>query len=190
VVSWPEFVPSGILRRLAGAEVDFVVVGGVAVVLQAIPRFTQDLDICYAPDQENLDALGRVLVELDTKLAGIEESVPFVPDGRTLRRTQILCLETSEGPLDLLANPAGAPPYAKLRERAEPMDVGGFTILVASIDDMISMKEAAGRGQDIVDVESLQIARRRRGGGGQRSRARTRARGARARRAPRRARPR
>jgi hypothetical protein len=55
---------------------------------------------------------------------------------------------------------------AKLRARAEPLDVCGFRILVASIDDMISMTEAAGRAQDLVDVESLEIARRRRGAGG------------------------
>src|ERR1700685_3706609 len=103
--------------------VDFVIVGGVAVVLQAMPRFTKDLDICYATAEENLDALGRVLVGLTARPRGIPETVPFVPDGRSLRQTQILCLTTPIGDIDLLANPEGSPDYETLRERASVMDL-------------------------------------------------------------------
>ena len=42
---------------LAHAEIDFVVVGGVAIVVQAHPRLTRDLDICYATDTTNLERL-------------------------------------------------------------------------------------------------------------------------------------
>ena len=82
-----------------------MIVGGVAVILQAMPRFTKDLDICYSTDQDNLDALGRVLVTLGARLRGIPETVPFVPDGRTLRQTQIMCLTTPVGDIDLLVEP-------------------------------------------------------------------------------------
>ena len=105
---------------LAGAGIDFVVVGGVAVVVQASPRFTRDLDICYATDAANLERLGVLLVALDAKLRGVDEDVPFVPDVRTLRRTQMLTLATREGDLDLLVDPAGSPGYAALRRRAAP----------------------------------------------------------------------
>ena len=164
--SWldqPAFKLGNLLRRLTEAGVDFVIVGGVAVVLQASPRFTRDLDICYATGQENLRRLARVLVDLSATLRGVDEDLPFVPDERTLRRTQILTLSTGEGDIDLLVDPDGSPGYATLQRRADRMDLDGLTVAVASIDDMIAMKRAAGRPQDHVDLESLEIARRRRG---------------------------
>jgi hypothetical protein len=88
VASWSEYQPAALVRALVEGGVDFVVIGGVAVVLQAMPRFTKDLDICYSTAQDNLDTLGSVLVALEARLRGIPETVPFVPDGRTLRQTQ------------------------------------------------------------------------------------------------------
>lgn len=161
MASWPDSNPAALLRALVEGGVDFVVIGGVAVILQAMPRFTKDLDICYSTEQDNLDALGRVLVALKARLRGVPEEVPFVPDGRTLRQTQIVCLTTSEGDIDLLAAPDGAPPYKTLRRRADVMELGGHQIRVASIEDMLTMKRAAARPVDIVDVESLEAARRR-----------------------------
>jgi hypothetical protein len=164
VASAAEFRPSELVRLLSEADVDYVVVGGVAVVVQAHARFTDDLDICYATDRANLSRLGGVLVELGATLRGIEVDVPFVPEGRTLRGTQILCLNTPYGGLDLLAQPQGAPRYERLRSRAEVVEIGGVEVPVASVDDMIAMKRAAGRPQDLIDVDALEIARRRRRG--------------------------
>jgi hypothetical protein len=159
----PAFKLGRLLRRLTEAEVDFVIVGGVAVVLQASPRFTRDLDICYATARENLERLGGVLVDLGAMLRGVEEDLPFAPDVHTLRRAQILTLSTREGDLDLLVDPDGSPGYERLRRAADHMDLDGLTVAVASIEDLIAMKRAAGRPQDLVDLESLELARRRRG---------------------------
>jgi hypothetical protein len=160
-VSGPEFSLSRLLRRLVQAGVDFVVVGGVAVIVHAIPRFTKDLDICYSTLPGNLDRLGSVLVELGARLRGVEADVPFVPDRRTLVHAQMLTLTTPDGDIDLLTDPDGSPGYAALRRNATRIDLEGVTVLVASIDDMIAMKRAAARAQDLVDLESLEIARRR-----------------------------
>ena len=138
-----------------------MVVGGVAVVVQGSPRFTKDLDICYATDPENLDRLGALLVELDARLRGVDEDLAFVPDRRALKRTQMLTLMTREGDIDLLVDPPGSPNYATLRRRASRVELDGDTVLIASIDDLIAMKAAAGRPQDLVDLESLRIVRRR-----------------------------
>lgn len=155
------YQPAKLVQALVDGNVDFVIIGGVAVVLQAMPRFTKDLDICYSPAQANLDALGAVLVALKARLRGIPEDVPFVPDGRTLRQTQIVCLTTPVGDIDLLVNPEGAPTYKTLRRRADVMELGGRSVRIASIEDMLGMKHAAGRSQDLTDIESLEAARRR-----------------------------
>jgi predicted nucleotidyltransferase len=160
-LSNPELRLSALLRKLIEGGVDFVVIGGVAVILQSTPRFTKDLDICYDLAQENLDRLGDVLLGLDAKLRMIDEDLPFVPDGRTLRQTQILTLTTPDGEIDLLVAPDGAPDYAALRRHASEVDIGGIMVRIASIDDLLAMKRAAGRPQDLVDIESLEITRRR-----------------------------
>jgi hypothetical protein len=163
VASWPDFDAEKLLGVLGGSAVDFVVVGGVAVIAQAIPRLTKDLDICYSLEPKNLDALGQLLVDLGATLRGIEEDIPFVPDARALRQTQILCLDTPIGSLDLLVDPDGAPPYPKLRARADILEIGDVKAHFACIDDMIAMKRATARPQDLIDLESLEIARRRLG---------------------------
>lgn len=123
-------------------------------------RFTNDLDICYAPDGANLDVLGAVLMDLDASLRGVAEDVPFVPDGRTLRGTEILTLDTREGPIDLLVRPPGAPEYHELRARAERVEVDGIAVLVASLDHVAAMKRAAGRPRDQIDLEEIEVIRR------------------------------
>ena len=159
VASWPDFRLRDLLRRLVGGGVDFVVVGGVAVIVQAQPRFTKDLDICYAPDAANLEALGGVLIGLNAKLRGVDEDLPFVPDARALSRTQMLTLSTDLGGLDLLVDPPGSPGWDRLRRNAERISVDGTPVLVAALDDMLAMKLAAHRPQDLIDVEALEVAR-------------------------------
>jgi hypothetical protein len=161
VANWPEFRPTALLGLLTHAEIDFVVIGGVAVVVQANPRFTRDLDICYATDSPNLERLGALLVSLEARLRGINEDVPFVPDARTLRQAQMLTLATRQGNLDLLVDPPGSPGYAALRRRADVVELDGASVRVASLEDLLEMKRAAGRPQDQIDIDSLEIARSR-----------------------------
>jgi hypothetical protein len=163
VASWTDFRPGELLSDLVDGEVDFVVIGGVAVVLQAQPRFTKDLDVCYAVDPANLERMGSVLTGLHARLRGIDEDSPLVADARMLSQTQILTLTTDHGDIDLLVDPSGAPPYAKLRADADVLDVGRVEVRVASIEHLTAMKRAAGRPQDLIDIEALEIARRRRG---------------------------
>jgi predicted nucleotidyltransferase len=159
VAHLPELDVKGILQALTAHGVDFVVIGGVAAILHGSATLTQDVDISFAQDDANLDALGGALRELRASLRGVEDDVPFVPDARTLRQIQLLTLQTSAGPLDLLVPPDGSPPYERLRRGADRMDVGGFAVLVASLDDLIAMKRAGGRDKDLVAVEELETIR-------------------------------
>jgi predicted nucleotidyltransferase len=163
VASFPELRLTSLLGRLAGAAVDFVVIGGVAVGFQGYARSTKDLDITYATDDANLERLGGMLVALHARLRGVPDDVLFIPDGRALRQTRLLTLDTDDGSLDLLADPPGAAPYAELRARADEADLDGVRIRVVSIDDLLAMKHAAGRPQDLADIDALEVARERRG---------------------------
>ena len=161
VESWPDFRPTALLRVLIAHGVDFVVVGGVAMSGHGSARFTNDLDICYATDQANLEALGAAMMELGARLRGVSDDVPFVPDARALRRASILTLESPEGNIDLLVGPAGAPrSYAEMRQRAERVVMDDVAFLIASLEDLESMKRAAGRSKDLVDLEEIEVIRR------------------------------
>jgi hypothetical protein len=153
-----------ILRRLTARGVDFVVIGGIAAVLHGSAQATYDLDICYATDAVNLGALGEVMMGLGARLKGVDAPVPFVPDAATLRRIELLTLVTSQGELDLLSRPTGSPGYQALRRHADRFDLDGFTVLVASIDDLIAMKARAGRRKDLAAIEELEAIKRLRAG--------------------------
>ena len=156
----PRFSPRALLQELVRGDVEFVVIGGIAAIARGSAAFTQDLDICYAPDQANLDRLGGVLVALAARLRGVTDDIPFVPDGRTLRRTRVLTLETELGLIDLVAQPDGAPVYERLRRGASRETIAGVDVWVASLEDLIAMKKAAGRPKDLVAVEELEAIQR------------------------------
>ena len=56
-------------------------------MLHGSSRATFDLDVCFATDRANLDALGEVLVGLDARLKGVKEAVPRVAGGSTHNRS-------------------------------------------------------------------------------------------------------
>jgi transcriptional regulator with XRE-family HTH domain len=151
-----------ILRTLTERGVDFVVIGGIAAVLHGSARNTFDLDICIATDPANVEALGDALIALHARLRGVD-AAPFVPDAATLRRIEVLTLSTDAGDLDVLARPAGAARFDALRRHADRFDLGGFSVLVASVEDLIAMKSAAGRPKDREAVAELETIRRLRG---------------------------
>jgi predicted nucleotidyltransferase len=156
MTNWAAFNPAPIIQLLTGRGIDYVVIGGIAAVLHGSARVTQDLDICYSTEKANLAALGRALVDMNARLFGVKQDVPFVPDERTLARVELLTLQTDHGKLDLMTHQAGAPSYARLRAHADTYDLGGILVRVAGIADLIAMKQAAGRAKDLADVEELE----------------------------------
>lgn len=144
------------LRVLVERGVDFVVIGGIAGVARGSAYMTHDLDIAYARDPDNLRRLAAALTELDARLRGAPEDIPFLLDAETLKQGAHFTFETASGPLDILDRPDGSPLYAELKRRAgEPLDVDGLPVLVASLDDLIAMKEATGRPRDRVVASEL-----------------------------------
>src|SRR2546422_8687003 len=86
---------------------------------------------------------------------------PYTTLFRSLRNHQMLTLTTREGNPDLLVDPPGSPGYAALRRRADVIELAGASVRIASLEDLLEMKHAAGRPQDAVDIESLELARSR-----------------------------
>lgn len=143
-----DFDPRPILETLVRHRVDFVLIGGLAGVALGSAYQTSDVDIAYERSVANLERLASALVELGATPRGAPKNLPFQLNARTLAAGANFTFETRYGSLDILAEPAGAPPYEKLRDAAEKLDVRGFVLAVSSIDHLIAMKEAAGRNRD------------------------------------------
>ena len=146
-----------ILEAFAEHGVDCIVVGGLAVQTHGFLRATVDLDIIPRPDIANLSRLAEVLGELGARMPRAARPVN-ITDPHVLQRAGFVPLMTDHGRLDVMniASTAGAPAsYADLRDRALELELDGIPVVVAGLDDLIRMKRAAGREQDLADIRAL-----------------------------------
>jgi hypothetical protein len=155
----PPFDPLLALRTLVDHGVRFVLIGGYAGALRGSPVITGDVDVCYARDEENLGRLAEALRSLDARLRGAPPDLPLLLDARTLWAGDHFTFNTSAGALDILGTPSGTKGFRDLDANATDEVVDGVTIRVASIEDLIRMKRAAGRAKDRIALEWLSAVR-------------------------------
>ena len=144
-----------LLRALVVHDVEFVVIGGVAAAARGSPTSTVDLDICYRRRQGNLDRLAAALEDLGARLRGLDRELPFILDAKALRAGDHFTLTTDLGDLDLFGTPAGTSGYEDIATAATDVALDGFTAKIASVEDLIRMKKAAGRPKDRAELEIL-----------------------------------
>jgi hypothetical protein len=157
------FEPDDLLLALTRANVEFVVIGGVAVGVHGFVRATRDLDIVPDPTPENLLRLAGLLKEIDAQHAGLDDfsaaEFPHDPtDPAQLAEGANFRLETSHGPLDILQWVSGIeadPAYSALVREALIVGFRGTEISVCGIEHLRAMKRAAGREQDLSDLREL-----------------------------------
>lgn len=152
-----------ILAALHDADVDHVVVGGVAVVLRGHARMTVDLDLALDLRADNAEAVVRVLTE-----AGLRPRLPVPAEHFADERTRTewvthrnLVAFTFHDPSDPLREVdllATSPiPYAELSAGADVMSIDGIPVRVASVAHLIAMKEHSARPQDLADIAALSV---------------------------------
>jgi hypothetical protein len=145
-----------VISRLAQAQVEFVVVGGVSGVLQGAPIVTRDLDICYRRTSENITRLATALAPLQPQLRGFPPDLPYTFDARSLQLGTNFTLLIGQEELDLLGEMSAIGNYERIIDQADEMLVAGFKVKVLSLAHLIATKKAAGRPKDLAVLPTLQ----------------------------------
>jgi predicted nucleotidyltransferase len=150
--------PGELLRRLADADVRFVLVGGLAVNAWGYLRATRDVDVVPDPAPENLERLNGLLVELGGRVEvgnRLLDSNSISTFLRTGDRTQVA---TDLGHVDVLQGLKQIPRFAVLDEQASEVDMDGLVVRVCSLEHLLEMKRASDRPRDRDDLEALEAA--------------------------------
>jgi len=151
--------PAQLLGVLRAHEVDFVIIGGYALAAHGYVRATKDIDIVPDPSPENLRRLAAALRDLEARVdVGDLDSAEhdLEPDEHGLAGGGNRVLRTRFGRLDVMQDVPGLRDYGSLRAGA--IDVNGD--LYSGYDELISMKAASGRDEDLRDIAALEAARR------------------------------
>jgi predicted nucleotidyltransferase len=148
-----------LVGTLVDAEVEFVIVGGLAATVHGSARLTQDIDIVYSRDDANLARLASALEPFAPYLRGAPTGLPFCWDANTLRRGLNFTLTTSIGDIDLLGEIVGGGGYEALTGHAIPIVIFGHECRCLGLDELIRVKRAAGRPKDLEAVAELEAIR-------------------------------
>lgn len=146
------FAPERVFAALQAAKVDYVTVGGIALIAHGVVRATLDVDLVANPAGENPGRLAVALCALDARPWGEPETAVTQ---ELLGRDANMRFETSAGQVDVLAATVYRRLFADLRSRAVAVRLGDVEIVVASRADLIRLKAGTGRERDLLDIGDL-----------------------------------
>ncbi len=159
----PELDIRGILEELVEEGVEFLIIGGVAVGYHGHIRATKDVDVVPAPDPGNIEKLARALERLGATVDGSEEfgveELPDPFDRDALAEGGNWVLVTRLGRLDIMQWIGDEGLWARLSPTAVEDEIAGLRIKMVSYEDLVTLKEQAGRPEDLTDLERLRQAR-------------------------------
>lgn len=159
----PELDIEGILEALVEADVEFLLIGGVAVGFHGYVRSTKDVDVVPSPDAANLKRLAGVLKQLDAEIEGAEEfddaELPDPLDPAALALGGNWVLRTRLGRFDVMQWIGDDVLWEKLAPAAVSAEIGNLHVRVVGYEDLVALKQLAGRPEDLADLQRLSQAR-------------------------------
>jgi hypothetical protein len=144
------------LRLLGEHKVDCVIVGGIAALIHGSLLLTNDVDVCYARDPENLKRLAGALQSVHARLRNAPEGLPFILDAETLKRGLSFTFTTDVGDLDLLGEVRGVGHYDEVVADSITVELFDYRFTVIDIGKLVIAKRAAGRPKDLLALPELE----------------------------------
>lgn len=135
------------LQLLRSAKIEYLLVGGYAVGYYGHPRATGDLDIWVAVHDRNVEALVRVLRDFGFDVPELDESL-FKQPRRVIR------MGVPPVRIEILTGIDGVE-FSQCYARRASAEIDGVDIDLISLQDLKTNKRAAGRHQDLDDIEKL-----------------------------------
>ena len=144
------------LRLVADFQIDCVLIGGVAATVHGCSIPTQDLDICYSRERQNLTRVVDALRSVNASLRGAPKDIAFILDEETLQHGLNFTFDTQVGKFDLLGEVRGVGVYADCIASSDEAEIFGCRYRVLSLERLIDAKRAAGRPKDLVVLAELE----------------------------------
>ena len=141
---------STLLIALRKERLEVVLIGNAAAALHGAPVTTLDFDFMFRDTAGNLQKLKRVSADLEATILR-----PFYPVSKWYRMVD----DATGLQADFMPVIHGVRSFEGLRSRAVERTIGGSVLLVASIDDIIASKRAAGRDRDLAVLPVLEKTR-------------------------------
>jgi predicted nucleotidyltransferase len=154
----PMLDPAALLRQLTEYGVEFVLIGGHAMIAHGSAYVTEDLDVCYQRTPVNIAALVTAFAQLEPYLRGGSAGAHYCFDSQTIQARLNFTLTTDLGDIDLLGEVSGIGNYDMVLAQSTAMEMYGLNVQVLSIDGLIAAKKAAGRTKDklhLLELEEL-----------------------------------
>ena len=143
-----KFDLTNLLLELADADIRFVVVGGVAAVLQGVPTTTFDLDVVHDTSFDNVARIVGLLDRIDARVRGRPDGQRLVPGVDALSGPGHQLLQTHHGALDLLGAIEGGQTYEDLKSACVILTVRGRELHVVGLDKLLELKQGSTHPKD------------------------------------------
>ncbi len=136
------------IQSLNDNQVRYLVIGGYAVALHGHPRYTKDLDVWIEMTPENAAKMVKALEQFGFSSLGLKAEDFLVPD-------QIIQLGYPPNRIDLLSTLAGVDFESCYAARVQ-VEMDKITVNFIDLENLKKNKKAAGRHQDLADLENLE----------------------------------
>jgi predicted nucleotidyltransferase len=147
---------SAAVHALVDSRVEFIIIGGWSAILHGSSSLTNDLDVFFPRDAENIRRLVAALRPFHPRPRGLPADLPFIWDEATLRNGTIFTLTTDVGDIDLLAEVSGLDSFDEVQLAAVTVEAFGRHVRTLDLKSLIKAKRAAGREKDLRTLPELE----------------------------------
>jgi len=138
---------SRLLESLCASGVEFILVGGLAAVIQGSPITTMDVDILHNRTPDNIERLARFLEDAEAMYRRPDDKM-IKPVAADFSGMGHMLLTTRMGPLDILSFIEDRKTYEDLIVNTVMIPFRGYTLRVLDIKMMLELKRSSGNPRD------------------------------------------